>query len=85
MDNNKPDRLKRLRSVLCLALVALYFIGLIFLMTGLFYAGVVFWAVSTVGGIGLLYYIRTTEKTQEAVNEALKEEEALARQEDSDD
>lgn len=71
------NKLSALRTVVSLILVACYFVGLIFMVTGLFYAGVILWAVSTVGGIGLLYYIRTTDRTKETLPEALKEEKDL--------
>ena len=74
-----------IRTALSLLIVVLYVAGLMAMFMGNVRLGVDLWVVSTLGGIGLLYYIRTTEKTQEAVKEALKEEEALARQEDSDD
>ena len=74
-----------IRTALSLLIVALYAAGLVAMFMGNARLGIDLWVVSTLGGIGLLYYIRTTEKTQEAVKEALKEEEALARQEDSDD
>ena len=88
MNKNNPEGLKAIRTAVCLVLVIMYFLGLVFMMTGLFYAGMTLWALSTIGGIGLLYYIRTTEKTQKAVEEALKEEAKLdsdAEPEASDD
>lgn len=74
MEKKNTGRSSLVRTLLSLALVACYFVGLIFMLTGLFFAGVVLWAVSTVGGIALLYYIRTTDRTRQAVEEALKEE-----------
>ena len=52
---------KVLRTVLSLVLVALYAVGLIFIITGSLQVGAILWVISTVGGIGLLYWIRTVD------------------------
>ena len=53
---------KRMRTILSLVLVVLYLIGLVVMITGSFQAGVYLWMISTLGGIGLLYWIRTQER-----------------------
>ena len=66
----KELMLKRLRTVISLILVGMYVIGLIAMMTFSFQAGLILWVVSTLGGIGLLYYVRTMEKRREDAEKA---------------
>ena len=63
--DNRNGLTKRLRAIISLVLVALYVLGLIAMITFSFQTGLVLWVVSTVGGIGLLYWIRTTDKSPE--------------------
>lgn len=69
---NKTELLKTLRMVVSLVLIGLYFVGLIAMITFSFSLGLVLWVISTVGGIGLLYCVRTLEKRAAAVAEAEK-------------
>ena len=53
---------RRIRTILSLVLVGLYIIGLVVMIAGSFQAGLYLWAISTLGGIGLLYWIRTMDR-----------------------
>lgn len=59
------------RTVICLVLTILYFAGLLLMLTGSMSQGVLLWGVSTVAGMGVLYYIKKQEK---AASEARKDE-----------
>ena len=50
------------RNIICIALVALYFIGLLCMFIGQLGAGLGLWAISTVGGFFALYRIRSREE-----------------------
>ena len=60
--DNKNGWVRHLRTAVSLILVGLYVLGLIAMMTFSFQTGLILWVVSTLGGIGLLYWIRTVEK-----------------------
>ncbi len=60
--DKKAARIRSLRTALSLVLVGLYALGLIAMMTFSFQTGLILWVVSTLGGIGLLYWIRTVDK-----------------------
>ena len=62
MSNKRTEKLRAMRTALCLVLVGLYFIGIIAMITFSFQLGLILWVVSTLGGIGLLYWVRTMEK-----------------------
>lgn len=53
---------KLLRNVVCAVLVALYFIGMCLLILGSVRAGITLWSISTIGGLGVLWYIKSREK-----------------------
>lgn len=61
-----------LRSIICIALVAMYFIGLVCMFTNQLGAGLSLWGISTVGGFFALYYIRTREE-KDAAEKAVKD------------
>ena len=63
--NNRAALSKGVRATLSLILVGLYIAGLIAMIAGGFQLGLYLWVFSTVGGIGLLYYIRTMNKRAE--------------------
>lgn len=69
MDTQK-HALRTLRSVISLALVAMYVLGLIAMLTSRVQLGLILWVVSTLGGIGLLYWIKTAEKNRKLQQEA---------------
>ena len=75
MDTQKRA-LRTLRSVVSLALVAMYVVGLVAMLTSHVQLGLILWVVSTLGGIGLLYWIRTAEKQREALAKSGAEEDA---------
>lgn len=50
------------RTTVCLVLTILYFGGLALMLTGQLSQGVLLWGVSTVAGMGVLYYIKKQEK-----------------------
>lgn len=75
---NKVDLFKTLRVVLSLLLVGCYVAGLVAMIGFSFSIGVMLWVISTVGGIGLLYCIRTFERRAAEVAEA--EANKLARE-----
>lgn len=56
------------RNIICIALVALYFIGLVCMFVGQLGAGLGLWGISTVGGFFALYRIRSKEEDKEAKN-----------------
>ena len=58
------------RNIICIALVALYFIGLVCMFLNQLNAGLALWAISTVGGFFALYHIRNAEEKAEAQKEA---------------
>ena len=64
---------RRLRAVAALILVALYVAGLIAMLMSNVQLGVILWVISTLGGIGLLYWIKTVKKGAE---EAARAEDA---------
>ena len=66
MDTQK----RALRSVISLALVAMYVLGLVAMLTSRVQLGLILWVVSTLGGIGLLYWIKTAEKNRKLREEA---------------
>ena len=63
-----PAWIRRLRAIVSLALVACYVVGLIAMMTFSVQVGLILWVVSTLGGIGLLYWIHTVEKREQALS-----------------
>lgn len=62
---------RRLRAIAAMILVLLYILGLVAMMTGRVQLALILWVVSTLGGIGLLYWMRTvTRRKEEAEREA---------------
>ena len=57
--------LRRLRTIAALALVAMYIAGLIAMLAGSVRLASILWVVSTLGGIGLLYWMRTVARRKE--------------------
>lgn len=61
----------RLRAIVALILVLLYILGLVAMLAGRVQLALILWVVSTLGGIGLLYWMRTvTRRKEEAEREA---------------
>lgn len=55
---------QRVRSALCIALVALYIVGLLCMFLNALGAGLALWVISTIGGIAALYHIRNREEKE---------------------
>ena len=57
MSGRQNDPQKALRTALCLILVVMYAVGLIAIVTFSFSTGMVLWAISTIGGMAVLYWL----------------------------
>ena len=57
---------RRGRAILALALVAMYIVGLIAMITSNVKLGSILWTISTLGGIGLLYWLHVLRKREQA-------------------
>ena len=68
--NTQKNVLRTLRAVVALLLIAAYIAGLIAILTSNVQLGLILWVVSTLGGIGMLYWLRTAEKNREAREKA---------------
>ena len=62
----------RVRAALSLLLVGLYAAGLIAMLLGHFMPGLYLWAISTLGGIALLYWIHVMKKRAEDAEKIAK-------------
>lgn len=60
----------KIRNIICIVLVACYFIGLLCMFLNQLLAGLSLWAISTVGGFIALYHIRSREEKDAAEKEA---------------
>ena len=69
--------IRKLRAAAALILVILYALGLVAMLASNVRLGLILWVISTLGGIGLLYWIHTVQKhsgnTDGAEDEALRE------------
>ena len=65
--------LRKLRAAVALTLVALYIAGLIAMLAGNVRLASILWVVSTLGGIGLLYWMHTVTKRKEEAAKAESE------------
>lgn len=68
------NRTAQLRNILCLVLAGSYIVGLVCMFLNAFPIGVALWVVSTVGGLAMLYHIRSKEEKEAAAREAEKNE-----------
>ena len=68
--NDRNALFHRLRAIAALVLVALYALGLVAMLTGRVQVALILWVVSTLGGIGLLYWMRTVTKRKEEAEKA---------------
>ena len=68
--NNDNAFGKRARAVAAIVLVALYAAGLAAMLASKVQLALILWVVSTLGGIGMLYWLRTAEKNREAQEKA---------------
>ena len=62
--------IRRLRSAVALVLVALYAAGLVAMFASNVQLALILWVVSTLGGIGLLYWLRKLKERAEAERKA---------------
>ena len=60
----------KIRNIICIVLVACYFIGLLCMFLNQLLAGLSLWAISTVGGFIAPYFIRNREEKEAAEKEA---------------
>ena len=74
--NDRNALFNRLRAIAALVLVALYALGLVAMLTGRVQVALILWVVSTLGGIGLLYWMRTVTKRKEEAEKAARGEDA---------
>ncbi len=65
MNDNKTGAARKLRAAASLILIGLYAAGLVCMFANAFQTGLILWVISTLGGIGLLYWIRTMERRAE--------------------
>ena len=63
--NDRNALLRKLRAIVALVLVALYVLGLVAMLTSRVQLALILWVVSTLGGIGLLYWMRTVTRRKE--------------------
>ena len=56
---------KKIQAALSVVLIALYAAGLVLMCAGRALTGINLWVISTVGGIGLLYWIHVMKKRAE--------------------
>lgn len=68
--DKRETLVRRVRSIVALILVGLYAAGLVAMLTSNIGLGSVLWVVSTLGGIGLLYWIHTVNKRKEDAEKA---------------
>ena len=61
---------KKVRAVVAIVLVALYAIGLVAMLASRVQLALILWVISTLGGIGLLYWIHTMNKREEEAQKA---------------
>ena len=63
--NDRNALLRKVRAIVALALVALYVLGLVAMLTSRVQLALIRWVVSTLGGIGLLHWMRTVTRRKE--------------------
>lgn len=61
---------RKLRAALAIILVALYILGLAAMLTSRVQLALILWVISTLGGIGLLYWMRTVTRRKEEAEKA---------------
>ena len=72
--------LRRLRAIVALILVLLYILGLVAMLAGRVQLALILWVVSTLGGIGLLYWMRTVTRRKEEAEREARGEKATGEQ-----
>ena len=74
--NDRNALFHRLRAIAALILVALYILGLVAMLTSRVQLALILWVVSTLGGVGLLYWMRTVTKRKEEAEKAAQGDKA---------
>ena len=74
--NDRNALFHRLRAIAALILVALYILRLVAMLTSRVQLALILWVVSTLGGIGLLYWMRTVTKRKEEAEKAAQGDKA---------
>ena len=74
--NDRNALFHKLRAIAALILVALYILGLVAMLTSRVQLALILWVVSTLGGIGLLYWMRTVTKRKEEAEKAAQGDKA---------
>jgi len=62
LDKNRINQLKSMKNIMCIVLVILYAAGLLCMFLNNFPAGFLLFTVSTLGGMGMLYYMKKLEE-----------------------
>jgi len=78
--DNRSALFRRLRAIVAMLLVLLYILGLVAMLAGRVQLALILWVVSTLGGIGLLYWIRTVTKRKEDAEKAAGSDSAPGEQ-----
>ena len=78
--NDRNALFHRLRAIAALILVALYILGLVAMLTSRVQLALILWVISTLGGVGLLYWMRTVTKRKEEAEKAARGEKAPGEQ-----
>lgn len=68
--NDKAGLIGKLRAATALVLVAMYVAGLVAMLTSRVQLALILWVVSTLGGIGLLYWLHILKEREEAAKKA---------------
>ena len=68
--NDRNTLYRKLRAVAALILVVLYALGLVAMLTSRVQLALILWVVSTLGGIGLLFWMRTVTRRKEEAEKA---------------
>lgn len=74
--NNRDALYRKLRSVAAILLVVMYAAGLVAMLMSRVQLALILWVVSTLGGIGLLYWMRTVTRRKEEAAKAAQGEKA---------
>ncbi len=62
MDKNRINQLKSLKNIVCIVLVIFYIAGMLCMFLNNFPLGFPLFTLSTLGGMGVLYYIKRQEE-----------------------
>ena len=74
--NDRNALFHKLRAIAALILVVLYILGLVAMLTSRVQLALILWVVSTLGGVGLLYWMRTVTKRKEEAEKAAQGDKA---------